>query len=621
MSIWKSPVFYFGIVLALVVTAALAAPYVVPWNNYRSELETFGRKLTGREVTIGGDIAVKLFPWPQLQAGQVAIGNPNGFSDAAFVKAEAMRVRLSLGGLFNGSIDVQTVEVEKPEVNLQRNASGDVNWIFAPQEQVAGQGLLSRVKLDQILVSHGILSFDDLRNGHSMVLTDLDATLSAQSILGPWRSKGTAKWNDVAFDVAVVTSAKEAEQPLKFTVKLTPQDLAYPQTALEGAWDGANFKGAVRVDPQESKGEKQSAEGALKPLTMQALVEASEQRLSLLKIKITPSDKKDSGTLIEGDAVVEFGSQSMARLDLKSPRINLDTLVGSSAVRQWRDGGFLSVVNQLLSNTPVKFVADYKFNVNVLTSGGQALNDVRLTGSLQKEGLRVQEFVAELPGRSIGIFDGILFPGQAAAQLAGKFKFESADSRAFLSWLAPTWREKFQQHWTGNRGRLLVKSGSVDWTREHVALNDVNFEFDGTAGKATLSSGFGAQQNTVVKIAMEQLDIDGLAPNGWSLLRDGEGATFLSYLGQKEENAGGNTHLEFSAKRVLLNGVSAQDAKLDVSTRATGFDIRQLSIGNVGGAKLQGGGALLDTGAGPEGELKFNLQADDPRGFLRLTGF
>jgi uncharacterized protein involved in outer membrane biogenesis len=620
MSIWKSPVFYFGILLALVVTAALAAPYVVPWNNYRTELETFGRKLTGRDVTIDGDIAVKLFPWPQLQARQVAIGNPDGFSDAAFVKADAMRVRLSLGGLFNGSIDVQSVEIEKPEVNLLRSATGDVNWVFTPQEQVAGQGLLSRVKLDQILVSHGILSFDDLRNGHSVVLTDLDATLSAQSILGPWRSKGSARWSDVAFDVSVVTSAKEVEQPLKFTVKVTPQDLAYPQTALEGAWDGVNFKGAVRVDPQESKGEKQSAEGAFKPLTMQALVEASAQRLSLLKIKITPSDKKDSGTLIEGDAVVEFGSQAMARLDLKSPRIDLDPLGGSSAIRQWRDGGFLSVANQLLLHTPVKFIADYKFSVNVLTSGGQALNDVHLTGSLQKEALRVHEFVAELPGRSIGVFDGILFPGQAAAQLAGKFKFESADSRAFLSWLAPTWCEKFQQHWTGNRGRLLVQSGTLDWTRERIALNEVNFEFDGTAGKASLTSGFGVQQNTELKIAMEQLDIDGLVPNGWSLLRDGGGVTLFSHLGQQGERAGGNTHLELSAKLVLLNGVSAQDAMLDVSTQAAGFDIKQLSIGNVGGAKLQGGGALLDTGSGPEGELKFNLQADDPRGFLRLTG-
>ena len=152
MSIWKSPVFYFGVVLLLLVMAALAAPYVVPWNNYRGELETFGRKLTGREVSIGGDIAVKLFPWPQLQARDVAIGNQQGFSEGAFIRADEVRVRLALGGLLNGSLDVESVEIEKPSVNLKRNATDDVNWFFQPQEKVTGQGKLSRVTLDPMLV-------------------------------------------------------------------------------------------------------------------------------------------------------------------------------------------------------------------------------------------------------------------------------------------------------------------------------------------------------------------------------------------------------------------------------------------------------------------------------------
>ncbi len=619
MSIWKSPVFYFGVLLFCIVTAAMAAPYVVPWNNYRADLEDYGRKLTGREVTIGGDIAVKLFPWPQLEARKVTVGNPEGFSDAAFLTADAMRVRLSLGGLFNGSIDVQSVEVEGPSVNLQRNSTGSVNWIFVPKEQVAGQGLLSRVKLDQIVLSRGLLSFDDLRNGNSTALTGLDATLSAQSILGPWRMKGDATWNDAVFDINVVTSAKETDQPLKFTVKLLPHDLVYPQAALEGAWDGTAFKGAVRIDPQLSNGEKQSAEGTFKPLAMQALVEASEQRMSLLKIRIAPADRKDSGTLIEGDAVIDFGTQSVARLDLKSPRINLDTLMGAGALQQWRDGGFLSVANQLMLNTPMKLTADYKLNVSVLTSGGQALNDVRISGSLQKEALRVKEFVAELPGRSVGVFDGVLFPGQGAAQLGGKFKFESADTRAFLGWLAPQWREQFAQHWTGSRGRLEVLSGALDWTRDSVAVRSVNFRFDGNAGKASLAASKGAAPLTRVTVEMDQLDLDGLVPNGWSMIRDGGFASGISSAAIAGTDASA-LQVQLAVKRLMLNGVVAQDTAFDVVRQKTGFDIKKLEIGNVGGAQLQGGGALVDKGEGPEGAVTFNLKAEDPRGFLRLTG-
>ncbi len=620
MSIWKSPVFYFGVVLLLLVMAALAAPYVVPWNNYRGELETFGRKLTGREVSIGGDIAVKLFPWPQLQARDVAIGNQKGFSEGAFIRADEVRVRLALGGLLNGSLDVESVEIEKPSVNLQRNATGDVNWFFDPQEKVTGQGLLSRVKLDQILVRGGLVSFDDLRNGNSTLVTALDATLSAQSILGPWRMQGKAKWNDIASNISVVTSQKEVGQPLKFTTKFAPVDLIYPQASLEGSWDGTAFKGAVRIDAQELKGEKLSAEGAFKPLAMQALVEASEERLSLLKIRIAPADKKDSGSLIEGDAVVDFGTQSVARIDLKSPRINMDTLVGAGAMQQWRDGGFLSVGNVLLSNMPAKLIADYRLNVSTLTSGGQALNDVRLSGSLQKEALRVLEFTAELPGRSVGVFDGIMFPGTTSAQLGGKFRFESADSRAFLSWFKPQWKDALAKHWTGSRGRLEVQSGTLDWTEDRLALNDIAYRFDGTDGTASITSGFGATGDVDVKIAAKQLDVDSLVPNGWSLIRDGGLPTLVATVGGSEDGANGALRLAVKIGSVLLNGVAAENIALNVVSNAKRFEITTLDIGNVGGARLQGGGTLLDEGNGPEGVLNFKLAAQDPRGFLRLAG-
>ena len=39
MKVWKSPVFYFGIVLVLVVLSAMLAPFVVDWGSYRAELE------------------------------------------------------------------------------------------------------------------------------------------------------------------------------------------------------------------------------------------------------------------------------------------------------------------------------------------------------------------------------------------------------------------------------------------------------------------------------------------------------------------------------------------------------------------------------------------------------
>ena len=97
MKVWKSPVFYFGIVLVLAVFSAMLAPFVVDWGKYRAGLEAYGEKLTGRKVEIAGPIGVRLFPWPRLTAHEVRIANPPGSAGTWFATADQIVVRMNLG--------------------------------------------------------------------------------------------------------------------------------------------------------------------------------------------------------------------------------------------------------------------------------------------------------------------------------------------------------------------------------------------------------------------------------------------------------------------------------------------------------------------------------------------
>jgi uncharacterized protein involved in outer membrane biogenesis len=64
MKLWKAPIFYIGIALVMAIGLALAAPYLINWDGYRQTIEAYGEKLTGRKVTVAGDISGTLFPWP-----------------------------------------------------------------------------------------------------------------------------------------------------------------------------------------------------------------------------------------------------------------------------------------------------------------------------------------------------------------------------------------------------------------------------------------------------------------------------------------------------------------------------------------------------------------------------
>ena len=87
MSVWKSPIIYVGIALVLVIVGLLSAPFVIDWNSYRASIEDYGRKLTGRQLTVSGNISARIFPWPKLRLEGVRIANPDGAATPDLVSA------------------------------------------------------------------------------------------------------------------------------------------------------------------------------------------------------------------------------------------------------------------------------------------------------------------------------------------------------------------------------------------------------------------------------------------------------------------------------------------------------------------------------------------------------
>jgi uncharacterized protein involved in outer membrane biogenesis len=209
MPVWKSPVLYIGVLLVLAVLGALLAPLVMDLNAYRAGLEDYGRKLTGRAVTIGGPF-MRLFPWPRLAAEDVHLANPPGLAEAEFATAGRIVVRMSLAGLFSGNIQVESIDIEEPVITLERRAEGQGNWNFTPSGDLAKNKLLDRVKLDRVTLTNGVLRLIDRRRGGEAKLENLNASLAAPGIAGPWRLRGSVAI--AAFDIGINTGPGRPER-------------------------------------------------------------------------------------------------------------------------------------------------------------------------------------------------------------------------------------------------------------------------------------------------------------------------------------------------------------------------------------------------------------------------
>jgi hypothetical protein len=613
MSVWKSPVFYFGIFLVTALVMLLVAPFVVDWDSWRGNLEAYGHKITGRSVAINGPINVRLFPFPTLQMNDVAIANPPGFHGAAMAEVKRLTAHLSLGGLFSGEIRVEAIDVESPVLNLARNEQGEINWRFVPDEQLAQSHLLDKVRLDGIVVSAGRIHLDDDARAQEVVLDHLDGKLSAPSLSGPWRANFTGAWNDVPLDVTVNTAEWLGEGPLKFGFKVAPQDGVTPALVFDGEQDDGHLKGKVGLQPSPREDGRQGLEGKFKPLQAQATLDASFDAVDLQDIRITPADEKDTGTLIEGKVNFDLSDGMKATVALTSPHVDLDSLAGTQSLRVWRAGGVMALLNSALATFPEKLNVTSQFDVAALSAAGETLENVHLVASADQNDIRIKDFTADLPGRSRMKFGGIVFPGPTAAELGGTLAFESSDTRSFSQWLWPEGAQSLAKLWTGARGRLKAQS-DVTWNGKQFGLQNLNYEFDGQPGKAELAVAVGVLPAIRLKLDAGAVDVESYIKGGVLSLAQGG-------IGGLLQNADGiEKRLQLSAKSLSLNGILAQNVIFDFDSSASGFEIKKLDIGAVGGARLSGEGLVLNGPDGPSGNIKLKLGAERLSAVLQLLG-
>ena len=616
MKLWKSPVFYFGILLVTVVAALLLAPLVIDWNGYRADLENYGRKLTGRDVTISGDITARLFPWPKLAVEDIHIANPPGFPDKEFASAARIVVRMTLAGLFKGSIDVESIDVEQPAAAIERLESGNGNWSFSSAADLAGGNLLERVKLDRITLLGGKVRFIDRRRGETHQLDDVNAAFSAPGISGPWRVRVVGLHDGRQVEIGVNTATWKSGEPFRFGLRVAAADGSGPAFVFDGAQDQGKVTGQMRIEPAASGEAKTDAEGEFRPLVFTSQVSASFDAIAFDKIEIAPKDIKDGGTLLSGSAGLTLGSHITANANLSASMLDVDEMAGARARSLLQDGGGLALANGLLALLPGDVSLSGTLKIAALKTGGETLDNVVLVVDAAHDAIRLKELSASLPGHSRALFKGVFFPANNGAELAGALAVESSDTRQLVRWVWPAASQPIASLWTGSRGHFKLQT-DINITQQRLRFSKTQYELDGDQGSGDISYTAGGSGAYDIRLEAQRLDIDSYVAGGVKAGAASLGGLLQVILPHPDTP---DIRITLKAGEMLLNGVTASKVVLDAAAGDNGLDLRSLEIGSVGGARLTATGLILDNGSGPDGSIGIEVKADDPRELLRLAG-
>ena len=117
-----------AILLALMVAAIAALPHLVDINSYRPRIQAELQQRTGRIVSLGR-MELKVFPL-RFRVENAVIGeDPAVLSTKPFAQAEQLDVSAKLLPLLRGDLQIDSLELQRPKIELIRDAQGV--WNFA----------------------------------------------------------------------------------------------------------------------------------------------------------------------------------------------------------------------------------------------------------------------------------------------------------------------------------------------------------------------------------------------------------------------------------------------------------------------------------------------------------
>jgi AsmA protein len=122
-----------AVIVVLLVAAALIVPHLIDVNQYHGQIQSQLEKRLGRHVTLG-NMGLRLFP-PAFDVENTIIAeDPRFASDRPFATADKLAVSVKFWPLLRKQLEVNSLELVHPHIELVRNAQGVWNFATLGQE-------------------------------------------------------------------------------------------------------------------------------------------------------------------------------------------------------------------------------------------------------------------------------------------------------------------------------------------------------------------------------------------------------------------------------------------------------------------------------------------------------
>ncbi len=209
---WKT---ILGIFVGLVVAAVVAIFVILSsydFNELKPQITQAAKEATGRDLTLGGDIKLKIGLTPALAIDEVRFQNAVWGSRPELAKIKRFEVQVALLPLLSGKIGIKRLILLEPDILLETDKSGRSNLSFetpkkaeppAPKEAPPkGPAKLPALTFDQVRMEKARITYKDGVSGKTYSVALEKLTAEAPSPDGPLQLALKGSYNDKPFEAS-----------------------------------------------------------------------------------------------------------------------------------------------------------------------------------------------------------------------------------------------------------------------------------------------------------------------------------------------------------------------------------------------------------------------------------
>ncbi len=163
----KKNIFRILIALLLLIPLVLIGILMsLDFNQYKPQVVAEVEALTGRKLSIDGDLELSISLTPSIEVSGVSLSNAPWGSATQMASIGQLAVQVELLPLLTGDVRVTRLIARQAEINLESNAKGEANWQFAKSEPAEAEpsGGVTLPVVNNLLIEDSRIRFQSAKD-------------------------------------------------------------------------------------------------------------------------------------------------------------------------------------------------------------------------------------------------------------------------------------------------------------------------------------------------------------------------------------------------------------------------------------------------------------------------